>query len=209
MIENGIPSEWSTLLRLTGVLAGQGPNADADALEDFVVQTALQQELGDQHSPLFGADADALMAELGRRRGPERLLDLLLRAGPYDLTLDQLEAAPHGIDLGALEPRVPDVLRTPSGKIELAPAPIAADVPRLEASLATRAERRSCWSAAASCARTTRGCTTCRTWSAAPTAARCTSRRPTPSARPGRRRRRAGALARRRARRRRRGDRRR
>jgi anaerobic selenocysteine-containing dehydrogenase len=138
VIENGIPSEWTTLLRLTGVLAGQGPAADADALEDFVVQTALQQELGDQHSPLFGADADALMAELGRRRGPERLLDLLLRAGPYDLTLEELEAAPHGIDLGALEPRMPDVLRTPTGKIELAPAPIAADVPRLEQSLATR-----------------------------------------------------------------------
>ena len=139
VIDNGIPSEWTTLLRLTGVLAGQGAGADPEALEDFVVQTALQQELGDQHSPLFGADADALMAELGRRRGPERLLDLLLRAGPYDLTMDQLEAAPHGIDLGALEPRIPDVLRTPSGKIELAPAPIAADVPRLEASLATRA----------------------------------------------------------------------
>ena len=138
-IENGIPSEWTTLLRLTGVLAGQGPSPDVDGLEDFVVQTALEQELGNQHSPLFGADGDALMADLGRRRGPERLLDLMLRAGPYELTLADLEAAPHGIDLGALEPRIPDVLRTPSGRIELAPAKIAADVRRLEASLDTRA----------------------------------------------------------------------
>ena len=139
VIENGIPSEWSTLLRLTGVLAGQGANADVDALEDFVVQTALQQELTSEQSPLFGADAESLMAELDRRRGPERLLDLLLRSGPYQLTLDQLEAAPHGIDLGPLEPRIPEVLRTPSGRIELAPTAIAADVPRLEASLEERA----------------------------------------------------------------------
>jgi anaerobic selenocysteine-containing dehydrogenase len=69
------------------------------------------------------------------RRGPERLLDLMLRGGPYDLTLADLEAAPHGIDLGPLEPRIPEVLRTLSGKIELAPEPIAADVPRLEAAL--------------------------------------------------------------------------
>ena len=53
--------------------------------------------------------------------GPERILDLLLRAGPYELTLAELEAAPHGIDLGPLEPRIPEVLRTASGKIELAP----------------------------------------------------------------------------------------
>ena len=76
--------------------------------------------------------------------GPERLLDLMLRAGPYGdafgakpggLTLAALEAAPHGIDLGALEPRIPEVLRTPSGRIELAPEQIVADVPRLEAAL--------------------------------------------------------------------------
>ena len=59
----------------------------------------------------------------------------MLRAGPYDLTLADLEAAPHGVDLGPLEPRVPELLRTPSGKVELAPEPIAADVARLQAAL--------------------------------------------------------------------------
>ena len=88
------------------------------------------------HSPLHGLDVEALLAELEPRRGPERLLDLLLRAGPYDLTLADLEAAPHGIDLGPLEPRLPGVLRTPSGRIELAPAPIACDVARLRDALA-------------------------------------------------------------------------
>src|SRR4029079_15100144 len=41
----------------------------------------------------------------------------------------------HGVDLGALEPRLPDALRTPSGRIELAPEPIVADVARLRAAL--------------------------------------------------------------------------
>jgi len=77
-----------------------------------------------------------VLSELEDRRGPERLLDLMLRAGPYDLTLADLEAAPHGLDLGPLEPRVPELLRTQSGRIELAPDPIAADVPRLRAAAA-------------------------------------------------------------------------
>ena len=70
----------------------------------------------------------------------------MLRVGPFGegfgadpdgLTLEKLEASPHGIDLGPMRPRLPEVLRTPSGKIELAPEEIVADVPRLEAELAT------------------------------------------------------------------------
>jgi anaerobic selenocysteine-containing dehydrogenase len=92
-----------------------------------------------------GRDADELMGLLAPRIGPERLLDLMLRTGPYGdgfgsrpeggLTLGALEAAPHGVDLGALEPRLPDALRTASGRIELAPAPLVADVQRLRAAL--------------------------------------------------------------------------
>ena len=76
-----------------------------------------------------------MLADVAPRTGPERLLDILLRCGPYELTLAELEAAPHGIDLGPLAPRLPDVLRTPSGRIELAPAPIVDDVARLRAAL--------------------------------------------------------------------------
>jgi anaerobic selenocysteine-containing dehydrogenase len=68
----------------------------------------------------------------------------MLRVGPYGeafgaepdgLSLDVLERNPHGVDLGPLEPRIPEVLRTASGKIELAPEPIVADVERLSAGL--------------------------------------------------------------------------
>jgi anaerobic selenocysteine-containing dehydrogenase len=47
------------------------------------------------------------------------------------LTLERLKEAPHGIDLGPLHSRLPEDLCTPSGKVELAPEPLLADVPRL------------------------------------------------------------------------------
>ncbi|SDO75241.1 Anaerobic selenocysteine-containing dehydrogenase [Pedococcus dokdonensis] len=116
------PQEWQTMLRLAGIAAGQGPDADVDALDDLMAaQTAAHYQL------------DPSVA--GARRGPARLLDIMLRGGPHDLTLADLEAAPHGVDLGPLAPRVPEVLRTPSGRIELAPEPVTRDVPRLAAAL--------------------------------------------------------------------------
>jgi anaerobic selenocysteine-containing dehydrogenase len=121
----GMPQEWETLLRLTGIAAGQGADADIDAIDRFVAE---------QTAAVTGVDP-ADVPDAMARRGPERLLDVMLRGGPYDLTLADLEAAPHGIDLGPLEPRIPEMLRTPSGKIELAPEPIAGDMPRLEAAL--------------------------------------------------------------------------
>ena len=50
--------------------------------------------------------------------------------------MKKLRARPSGIDLGPLEPRLPEMLRTPSGKVELMPEPIVADVERLRGALA-------------------------------------------------------------------------
>ncbi len=139
------PDEWETVLRLAAIVAGQGPDADLEAWDDLIVQTLVGRELGLSGSRVEGRTAEELVEALGERRGPERVLDFMLRVGPFGdafgadpdgLTMDRLEAAPHGIDLGPMRPRLPDVLRTPSGKIELAPEEIVADVPRLEADLA-------------------------------------------------------------------------
>ncbi|MGI8864611.1 MAG: molybdopterin-dependent oxidoreductase, partial [Solirubrobacteraceae bacterium] len=145
-----VRDEWVTLLRLAGVVAGLGADADVAMMDDQVARALLQRDVGTPESPVAGRDVDELLTELEPRVGPERLLDAMLRTGPYGdgfgrrdggfgLSLAALEAAPHGIDLGPLEPRLPEVLRTPSGKIELAPEPIVADVERLRASLLTPA----------------------------------------------------------------------
>ena len=119
-----------------------------------------------------GRDADEMMKELAPRRGPERMLDFMLRTGPYGdgfgadpdgLSLAVLEANPHGIDLGPLQPRIPEVLRTRDGHDRArARSRASTDVERLRAALDRRRRRRarSCSSAGAICARTTRGCTT-------------------------------------------------
>ena len=141
---DGQLEEWETLLRLAGIVAGQGPDADLEAWDEVVIRTVAGREVALRGSPVEGRSVDELLDELGDRRGPERVLDLMLRAGPFGdgfgadpdgLTLAKLEDSPHGIDLGPMRPRLPDVLRTPSGKIELAPEEIVADVPRLRAEL--------------------------------------------------------------------------
>ena len=138
------PDEWEVLARLAMVAQGMGPDGDPAVVDDLVLDSLLAAAVGDEHGPVAGRDPEELKAALGTERGPGRVLDLMLRTGPYGdafgtrsggLTLAALRAAPHGIDHGALEPRLPEVLRTPSGKVELAPEPIVADLPRLEAVL--------------------------------------------------------------------------
>jgi len=139
------PADWEVLLRLAGIVLGQGPAADTAALDDFVARQQVDAALG--APPLAGRDPAEIMDALAPRRGPDRLLDLMLRTGPYGdgfgarpdgLSLDVLEANRHGVDLGPLEPRIPELLRTPSGAVELAPEAIVADVPRLRAALARK-----------------------------------------------------------------------
>ena len=136
--------EWKILARLALVAQGMGAGADPAVVDDLVVQTLIGAAVADETGPIAGRDPAEILAELGDRVGPERLLDLMLRTGPYGdgfgsdpdgLSLDVLLAHPHGVDLGPLQPRLPEVLRTPSGMVELAPEPIVADVARLRAAL--------------------------------------------------------------------------
>jgi hypothetical protein len=146
-LEPGEMAEAEILLRLVGIVSGDGAAADPAALDDAVVAGLVQKAVQRKGSNVEGRDADELLTALSSRRGPERILDLMLRSGPYGdgfgtdasgLSLTVLEQAPHGIDLGPLQPRIPEVLRTPSGKIELAPEPMVEDVARLRSSLARR-----------------------------------------------------------------------
>ena len=132
----GHPREWETMVRLIAIAQGKGSKVDAQAFDTELLQAELQRQFGDQ--------TEAVMAALSRHTGPERRLDLALRMGAYGdafgknpggLTLAKLMDSPDGIDLGPLQPRVPEMLRTPSGKIELAPPSLLEDVRRAAAAL--------------------------------------------------------------------------
>ncbi|MFM2068178.1 MAG: hypothetical protein RLZZ584_3087 [Pseudomonadota bacterium] len=155
---SGQPSEWALLNRLAAVAQGKPARdwAEVDATDDAL----LAQEVGKLAAQFAKAQAatpgapsaEALTARvldaLKDKAGAERWLDLALRTGPYGdlfglksqgLSLDKLAATSAGIDLGALQPRLHEALRTPGGKVELAPAPLVADLARAAADLHTPA----------------------------------------------------------------------
>ncbi|BDH04594.1 molybdopterin oxidoreductase family protein [Streptomyces seoulensis] len=145
-LEPGRMAETEILARL--VLAASGMHgADPAAVDTMVIEQTLGKAVQEPHSPVHGRDPRELAGLLTGADGPERRLDLMLRLGPYGdgfgarpdgLTLARLLGNPHGIDLGPLRPRLPQPLKTPSGKVELLPAPIAADLPRLREALRER-----------------------------------------------------------------------
>jgi anaerobic selenocysteine-containing dehydrogenase len=121
-----------------------GPDAEPTLVDDQVIAGTLGKEVADPDSPVAGRTVEGLTAMLPDGPGYERRLDMMLRLGPFGdafgarpdgLTLQRLKDNPHGIDLGALTSQIPEILRTPSGMVELAPEPILADIPRLHASL--------------------------------------------------------------------------
>ena len=80
---------------------------------------------------IFQALTERLSGQPGNGMQPQSMLDFALRAGPYQLSLKQLAEAPHGIDLGPLQPCLPERLFTPGKKIPLAPEIFVQDITRL------------------------------------------------------------------------------
>jgi anaerobic selenocysteine-containing dehydrogenase len=139
--EEGHPGKWEILLKLSMIVSGQGNKADHNALDAAILRQNVEGLVKDTQSPIHGRDPDDIMAELSARRGPDRMLDLMLRTGVYGdgfgrnpdgLSLNKLEAYPHGLEFGPIRPAVPEILRTVSGTIELAPEAILADLERLK-----------------------------------------------------------------------------
>ncbi len=110
---------------------------------DWEILLELQTRM--KHDGAFGRRFGRLKRDLIRRFfGPERILDLGLRYGPYGaginpfskgLTLRKLKKAVHGIDLGPLTSCLPARLQTAGKRIELAPEVLVKDVERVKARL--------------------------------------------------------------------------
>ena len=108
------------------------------ALHDFEIFDGLARRL-DRLDPARRASLRERL--LGRWLTPRRSVALGIRLGgrgagwnplARGLTLGKVLRQPHGIDLGALEPCLPNRLQTRNRRIDLAPQPLLADLARLQ-----------------------------------------------------------------------------
>ncbi len=128
---DGRPGEWEVLVRLGGIVAGQqASEVDVAALDDGYFDFLVS---------VNGLDPATVRSHY-TSGGPERLLDLSLRTGPWGdrygenpdgITLQTFKDNPDGLDFGPMVPKVRNILRTPSGKLEIAPEYVTDDIARL------------------------------------------------------------------------------
>ncbi len=113
---------------------------DPDTRDDWDILYDLSLRLAAKRRGPLAEKAAALALRLGRL-GSERVIDALLRLGPYGdrflpwrdgLNLDKVRRAPHGIDLGPLVPMGRERVRTRDGRVDLCPGPLVSDVDRVE-----------------------------------------------------------------------------
>lgn len=123
------PEHWRIIARVGAILGGQ-PRADIDALDDGYFRALASGR---------GVDAEVAIKALPKR-GPERILDLAIRTGPFGDRFGQVEGGlklesfadkPDGLIVGPAIPRSREGFPTASGKIEIAPSLILSDIPRL------------------------------------------------------------------------------
>jgi anaerobic selenocysteine-containing dehydrogenase len=137
------PSEGEILARLALIASGQGADADPriifEQTERYLIGAAVAN-----NAALSGKSSDEIAAALEARDPLDRCVEIMVRGGAYGdafgaspggLTFERLRSNPHGIDLGPLQPALPGMLKTASGRVELAPDPIRSDVSRLVATL--------------------------------------------------------------------------
>ena len=129
--------QWQIINEVTARMHGMS-RADLEAM----MLDGMIAQLQANAPELAHISLDDIKQKTAEHDGPERLLDIMLRAGPYGdkfdgegLNLSSLKKAPHGIDLGPLQPRLPDLLATKNRRINIAPDIITADLTRLQAAL--------------------------------------------------------------------------
>jgi anaerobic selenocysteine-containing dehydrogenase len=134
---------WEVMMEVAARMNG----AKLEALDELLFAGMLATFVGKPGAPCEHVTLEQARAKLGAKRGPERLLNLMLRAGPYGdgfddagegLSLAKVRKTPHAIDLGALEPRLPEVLRTESRRLNLVHEILEKDTERLHRELVAR-----------------------------------------------------------------------
>ena len=118
----------------------------AGGREDWQILDDLTRGVGRGR---YGRPLALLTGLLGRvgLAGPATIAQLAILTGPYGvlrrgprkgLTVGRIRRQEHGIDLGALQPRLPGALTTPDGRIALAPPALLAEAAGLDDAAADR-----------------------------------------------------------------------
>jgi len=133
---------WRIYCELGARLAGA---PSWEVVDDMMIKGMLSMMVGPGTACPDVTPAQAFES-LQDDEGPMRLIEAMIRVGPYGdrfgahpdgLNLEKLRAADHGVDLGPLQAeRLPEVM--PFERIELCPEYVTADLARLEAGFEER-----------------------------------------------------------------------
>lgn len=140
LLEVDRPTDDEILARLTLIASGFDHRADPTMVYDGALLNVLTRATQNDASPASGLDPLEIVNQISGDSPADRVLDAMLRTGPYGdgfgavadgLNLTKLSENPHGLDLGALEPRFPGFLQTAWGSIDLAEPTFVSDIARL------------------------------------------------------------------------------
>ena len=138
--ESGTPHDWQIFAGIAARMIG----TSVAELEETYASRLLGKALAEGRPECRQVSMAAARAAIGDEPGPDRIYDIMLRAGPLGdafgavpggLNLQELKKHPHGLDFGPLTELLPAVLKTPDHLIDLAPPMLVADVARLRVAL--------------------------------------------------------------------------
>jgi anaerobic selenocysteine-containing dehydrogenase len=138
--EAGTPHDWQIF---AGIAARMLETSVAE-LEERYVSRLLAKALAEGRPECREVSIADARAAIGDEPGPDRIFDIMLRAGPlgdafgavpHGLNLRELKQHPHGLDFGPLTEQLPAVLKTPDQLIDMAPPMLVADVARMRLAL--------------------------------------------------------------------------
>lgn len=139
----GEKDKWEILAHLTLIAKGMGAEAEPGQVAQGILHelaSGVIKFLGG--SEKAGVTEQTLVGMLSGKTDPERILDFLLRIGPYGdnfglnpdgINFDKLCEHTHGMDLGPLQSWIKKAIATPDNKIHLFPLPYRDTTDRLEA----------------------------------------------------------------------------
>jgi len=139
----GLPSLGDAILEV----AARANGTEGKVLDTMLFEGMLATLVGKPGTSCENVSVEDARAKLPTEPGIERLLDIMLRTGPFGdafggdpdgLTIEKVAATPHAVDLGPLEPRLPGMIRKHHGRLKLVHDLLVKDVDRLHQGLEAR-----------------------------------------------------------------------